>query len=224
MERGGNDLFRPEFWDPIPVSMRNISITTRGMAMLAAVSLAVFLLAGCGESKVEPSEAQLAAQALERGLQAHSSGDLATAAAAYREALAHDAEDKFAYYNLGLIDQSEGRAEFAESNYRMALSIDPNYVPALFNLAILRVDAEAGPEAVDLYGQVIALDPANAVAHLNLGLLLIDLGKPTQGNKEVATAVDLDPSLLVRVPEETQSPGAEAHSDGALVPTGATGT
>jgi Tfp pilus assembly protein PilF len=203
--------------------MRN-SITNRGLAMLAAVSLAVLLLAGCGGSKEEPSEAQLAAQALERGLQAHSSGDLETATADYREALAHDPDNKFAYYNLGLIDQSEGRGEFAESNYRMALSIDPNYVPALFNLAILRVDAEAGTEAVDLYSQVIALDPSNAVAHLNLGLLLIDLGKPTQGNKEVSTAVDLDPALLVRVPEETQSPGPGGNSDGALVPTGATGT
>ena len=49
-----------------------------------------------------------------------------------------------AYFNLGVIDQTNGALASAESNYGLALSADPNFVPALFNLASIHF---ALPEA-----------------------------------------------------------------------------
>src|SRR5206468_2997069 len=88
---------------------------------------------GCGKK----SEAQLASAALQRGLKAQSSGHPDEAAADYREALTHDPENKFAYFDLGLLDQLAGRRGSAEDNYRAALRTDPDYGPALLNLAIV---------------------------------------------------------------------------------------
>lgn len=191
--------------------------TERTAGRAIALILLVALVGSCG--KEEPTDAQLANQALERGLRAHTEGNLTGAVNAYREVLVYDPQNKFAYYNLGLIDQTEGRAESAETNYRQVLSIDPSYAPALFNLAILRTAAGAAEEAVDLYRQVVEIDPSNASAHLNLGFLLLDLGKTSQGEQQLNTAVELDPSLAERI-----SPEPDGGGDGAGgQPTGPTG-
>lgn len=187
--------------------------TERVAGRAIAMVLLVALVGSC--AKEQPTEAQLANQALERGLRAHTEGNLTGAVDAYQEVLVHDPQNEFAYYNLGLIDQTEGRAESAEANYRQVLSIDPNYAPALFNLAILRTAAGASQEAVDLYRQVLGVDPSNASAHLNLGFLLIDLGKTSQGEQELTTALQLDPSLEDRIPSEPEQGGGQ--------PTGPTG-
>lgn len=187
--------------------------TERFAGRAVAMVLLVALVGSCG--KEEPTDAQLANQALERGLRAHTEGNLTGAVAAYNEVLVYDPQNKFAYYNLGLIDQTEGRAESAEANYRQVLSIDPTYGPALFNLAILRTAAGASQEAVDLYRQVVEIDPSNASAHLNLGFLLLDLGKTSQGEQQLNAAVELDPSLADRISPVPDGGGSQ--------PTGPTG-
>src|SRR6266567_1366009 len=138
----------------------------RGLVVLA---LTLLLSAGCLQNK---TQAQRASDALNKGLQAHAAGRLDEAAKDYREVLSHDPQNKYAYYDLGVIDQTQNRPAQAENNYRLALSIDPNFPSALFNLAILRADAGSAQEAVDLYRRDIAADPNNARAHLNLGVLL----------------------------------------------------
>ncbi|HJS25753.1 MAG TPA: tetratricopeptide repeat protein, partial [Actinomycetota bacterium] len=45
----------------------------------------------------------------------------------YQQLLALDPENKFAYYNLGLIDQTQGRTDAAAANYTEALTIDPGF-------------------------------------------------------------------------------------------------
>jgi Tfp pilus assembly protein PilF len=77
------------------------------------------------------TDAESVSQTLDRGLQAHVEGRLDDATAAYRQVLARDPGNKFALYNLGLIDQTAGRRDAAERNYRLALQTDPNYAPAL---------------------------------------------------------------------------------------------
>ena len=162
------------------------------MRVVAVILLALgwSLLFGC-----QKSDADIAAAALDKGLQAHQQGKVDEATAAYREVLAHDPNNKFAFYNLGLLEQTANRATAAENNYRMALSIDPNYGPALFNLAILRTAAGSTPEAIELYRKAIAAQPEAAGAHLNLGLLLRSTGQSQEGDAEVARALALDPKL-----------------------------
>src|SRR5439155_14063429 len=129
--------------------------------LLPIIALSLLAMPGCAGRKTQ-SEADLAEQALNRGLQAHAAGRLQHAATDYREVLVHDPRNKYAYYNLGLIDQVNGHAQSAENNYRLALNIDPDFAPALFNLAILRFNAGATQEAIDLYRHVIQVQPDNA--------------------------------------------------------------
>ncbi|MBV8949383.1 MAG: tetratricopeptide repeat protein [Actinobacteria bacterium] len=112
--------------------------------------------------------------------------------------LASDPSNKYAYYNLGLIAQTQQHSAEAETNYRRALSIYPNFVPALFNLAILRTNAKADAEAVELYQRIIAIDDRQAGAHLNLGFVLRGMGQADAGNVQIARALELDPSLARR--------------------------
>ena len=171
-----------------------------GLRTWPAILLLVVLLAGaCSKSK---SDAEQASVALAAGLKAHAAGRLDEAAADYRKVLVYDPRNKFAYYNLGVIEQVRGDGGSAESNYRIALTIDPGFVPALFNLAILRTAEGGGQEPIDLYRHVVEIDASYAAAHLNLGFLLVDNGQMKKGKAELAIAVGLDPTLASRIPED----------------------
>ena len=145
-------------------------------------------------SSSSTSDAQKAKSALDAGLKAHSSGDLTTAAADYKKTLKYDPENKFALYNLALIDEAAGNYGLAEQKYRAALKTDAKYEPALFNLAILRTSRDA-KEAISLYKRAVAANPKDASACLNLGLLLRAAGKHVEGDKDVRHAISLNPKL-----------------------------
>ncbi len=147
-----------------------------------------------GASTVAPN-AKLALAALNAGLKAHAAGDLVTAAADYNKALKYDATNKFAFYNLALIDEANGNYGLAEDKYRSALKTDPAYEPALFNLAILRTARNDPKEAISLYERAVVADKKDAAAWLNLGLLLRANGQKRAGDKDVLRAIGLDPSL-----------------------------
>lgn len=194
--------------------------TARGSGLRALSSLLVLvLLAGtaCGK---EETEAQRASEVLAAGLKAHQEGRLDEAAADYRRVLVLDPRNKYAYYNLGLIDQTHGAAASAETNYRNALSIDPDFVPALFNLAILRTAAGDAAEAIELYRHVIEVDASYAAGHLNLGFLLIDAGQRREGKAELDIAVQLDPSLASRIPEQLPEDESEPTESEGPAPSG----
>ena len=106
-----------------------------------------------------------------------------------------DADNKYAFYNLGLIAQNGGRLDDATKQYRRVLELDPKYEPALFNLAIIREHDGDTAEAVALYLHVIEANPAAAGARLNLGLALKKTGDITGGEAEIKKAVELNPAL-----------------------------
>jgi len=143
-----------------------------------------------------------AGSVLRQALQAHADGNLDQAADLYKQVLVLDPQNKFAYYNLGLIHQTEGRLGAAAENYGFAISIDPEFGPALFNLATVKTALGETDAAADLYRQVLKINPDNAAAHLNLGFLLVDSGKRKEGKAELATAVQLDPTLESRIPDK----------------------
>ena len=157
--------------------------------------LVVALIGACGHQKTDATKAS---DALAAGLKAHAAGQLVTAAEKYHETLALDPNNKYAYFDLGVIDQSQGRAASAEGNYRTALGIDPKFTPALFNLAIIRTPTDPA-EAISLYQQVIAVNPNDADAHLNLGFVLKSTGKTSEGDAELSRAVQIDPALQSRI-------------------------
>jgi tetratricopeptide (TPR) repeat protein len=162
----------------------------------------------CGGPSSANSGSETAADALNRGLQAHAAGKLDDAVAAYFATLSKDPKNQFAYYNLGEIAQRQGRLVAAESYYRLALDIDPKMLSALFNLAIVRTNAGATNDAIALYRQAIAVDPNYAAAHFNLGLLLRQIGQTAEAQTELATAQRLDKTLVA--PSPSASPIRQA--------------
>lgn len=162
---------------------------------LAVALLALLVLGACGKKK---TEAQLAGDALAKGLKAHFAGNVTEAAKDYHEVLAHDPTNKFAYFDLGVIDQAAGRTDAAEGNYRASLKSDPDFEPALFNLAILRTPVDIN-EAVSLYQHAAAVASDNASVHLNLGFALRQAGQVAAGDAELARAVQIDPALASRI-------------------------
>ena len=188
---------------PSRVASASKYMTVFGRAF--ALLIFALLLATCGGGA--KSEADLSADALNRGLKAHNAGNYDDATTAYFEALFHDRQNKFAYFNLGQIAQTQKKPQVAEGYYRSALDIDKAFGPTLFNLAIIRNDAGARTEAIDLYRRDIQADPNNAAAYFNLGILLRDSGNSAEANQMFARAQQLDPKLVPPAsPARTASP------------------
>ncbi len=181
----------------------------RTFAVTAAVAL--MLLAPACSKGSNTNDQPSAAQVLDSALEAHAAGNLDEAVRLYDKVLVLDPQNQYAYYNLGLIAQTRGLTDEAAAKYGQALAVDPGFAPAMFNLAIIRAEQGSVDEAIALYRSVIEANPADANAHLNLGFLLIDSGERKEGKQELATAVQLDPSLESRIP------------DGELVTGGTTG-
>ena len=188
----------------------------RSALRLFATVVAAGLLVGAGACGGK-SESEQASEWLAKGLDAHRAGHLAEAASDYRQVLVHDPGNKYAYFNLGVIDQTNGALASAESNYGLALSADPNFVPALFNLAIVETGLGNLNESIDLYRRTIKLQPDYAEAHLNLGFALIDAGERKEGRQELALAVKLKPKLAERV-EPAGSPKPAVSSSPSVSP------
>lgn len=187
----------------LPRPSRRVGRFVQCAALTCALSLSA---AACSKSdpKNSPSSSQgsssavtsakAATAALNAGLKAHAAGNLTEAAADYNKVLSFDKTNKFALYNLALIDAANGNYGLAEGKYRAALKTDAKYEPALFNLAILRTGADP-KEAISLYQRAVAAKKTDAAAWLNLGLLLRANGKELAGDKAVLKAIALNPQL-----------------------------
>ena len=199
----------------------------RPVTCLAAIIPAVFLAAGVlsacsGDDGATPSkpaverDATKAATALENGLKAQTAGKLDEAESQYREALKYDPGNKFAMYDLAVIDATRSNYGLAAEKYRAVLATDAKYAPALFNLAILERQAGNTKESAALYRRAIAVNPKDAASHLNLGLLLRETGNTTVGDAEVKTAITLNPKL--RDPAKTAKPAAKRTAPPSAAP------
>jgi len=191
----------------------------RCVRALALTSVLALGATGCsggsgGGSSSTSVDTKKASAALKDGLKAHSSGDLKVAEADYNKTLKYDPNNKFAFYNLALIDASNGNYGVAEKHYRAALKADAKYEPALFNLAILRTARKDPSEAISLYKRAVAVNKKDAAAWLNLGLLLREDGQTKAGNTAVLRAIGLNPKLKDPKPPVTPKTKAKAPSAG----------
>src|SRR3954454_10351316 len=170
-----------------------------GLLTIAAfTAVAGVALSGCSRAataSLPQPDAKKAATELQAGLTAQSKGDLDGAGQHYQESLKYDPKNKYALYNLALVDAAHRDFGQAEKKYRVVLGIDPAYAPALFNLAILVKNQGETTEATSLYRRLLTADPKNASAHMNLGLLLREAGQKAEGDAEVKQAITLNPRL-----------------------------
>ena len=201
MGRDDDLVLRPKSYAPRVAGRPPLTRNRTRALILASLLVPVILGGGCSDG-AHPKRPSAARSTLSAALQAHADGRLDEASRLYRRVLILDPQNKFAYYNLGLIAQTHGLDQDAADDYGQALRIDPTFAPALFNLAIVRTAQGDTRAATDLYRQAIAANPGDARAHLNLGFLLLEAGDRRAGTHEFRAAVELDPSLASRIPDD----------------------
>lgn len=140
-------------------------------------------------SNVEQGDQLSAALAL------HQAGKLDAAAAGYRAVLASEPNNKYAFYNLGLIAQTNSNYPTALEYYDQALKVDQNFQPAVYNRSLVLRDLGRIDEAIVELRKVVAADPKSVGGLYNLGVLLIAQGNAQEGTRLVNEAIELDPSL-----------------------------
>lgn len=178
-------------------TLHSLPDAARRALSLVALTLALTLALGaCGDEK---TAAQKTSDLLSKGLLAHQEQKLDEAVEHYQKLLEIEPTNKFAHYNLGLIEQTRGNPSKAEEQYRASIAADPAFASALYNLALLRTAAGAPDEAEVLYRRAIDSNPQFAEAHLNLGFILRDRGNKEEGDASLRKAIELNQTFSSRV-------------------------
>jgi tetratricopeptide (TPR) repeat protein len=157
-----------------------------------------------GASGSAPAVTGSPTQLLNDGVTALQAGKTSTAEADFKAVLSTDPSDKYlnnniAFYDLGVIDQTEGNTKGAITEYKDALVLDANYPAAEYNLAIEETASDP-TGAIALYRQVITANPSDVNAIYNLGLLLYETGQKSEGETYLSQAIQMAPSLAKKVP------------------------
>ncbi|MFJ3333897.1 tetratricopeptide repeat protein [Streptomyces sp. NPDC086766] len=138
---------------------------------------------------------------LEAGILQQKNHDLEGADRTYRRVLELDPQNKYAWYNLGVIAHGDGRAVDARVAYDKALKVDPAFPPALFNEALL-LEPSDPDRAAGLLKRVIADNPKAGTAYLHLGRIWEQKNRDDKAAAEFRRAIATDPSLRSQVPKE----------------------
>lgn len=113
---------------------------------------------------------------LERAVEAHRAGDLATAERLYRGVLARqDSHD--AYGNLGVVLAARGAFAEAEAAYLHAIALRPGPTTHRRNLALLYLRTRRVAQAAAVLEGVLRDDPHDDRAKLSLGNAYLALGR-----------------------------------------------
>jgi len=163
------------------------------------------VVAACGDSSSSVPKASIATT-LAAGSAALRQRDYWAAEQLFLQVINRDPRNAVAYYDLGLAYQDQRNNRAAVRAYAKAQVLEPNFPPVLFQRAVLysRTDPQL---AIFLYRRVIAIQHDSPTAYLNLGLLEAGQGSKLrpQAQKDLATAVRLDPSLASRIPSSLRS-------------------
>ncbi|GIJ81445.1 Tetratricopeptide repeat-containing protein [Micromonospora phaseoli] len=154
------------------------------------------------------------AELLKLGVEQGQAGKFDEAKATFEKVLAAEAENKFAWFNLGFIAQSRNHSDEAISNYDKALATDANYKPALYNKAIA-LESKDPTTSMDIYRKLVSIDNKSSTAYLRLGMLLSESGDDAGARDAFKAAVRLDKGLTSAVPAKyrvvpTARPSASA--------------
>jgi len=111
----------------------------------------------------------------------------------------HDPNDKYGWYNLGVIAQNAKDTRAATQDFERAITIDPHFEAALYNLGVVRLNVKDIDGAVTYLSRAVAGDPRDANAHWQLGLALARTDTHANSGlavKQLNAALKLDPSLV----------------------------
>jgi tetratricopeptide (TPR) repeat protein len=177
--------------------------------MIGLVVVGALAVSACSSSSSPPkTSTDTPRQLLAAGISAQASGNLSKARDDYSAIVAqdpqnHSGENLYAYYDLGVVDQTMGRLPAAETEYQAALGIDPTYVSAMYNLAVAQTTT-APQQAMGEYEALLKVKPRDANSTYNLGLLFYDNGKVNQGRVLIREAIDREAALRARLPKNVK--------------------
>ena len=128
-----------------------------GAIVLAGLALGATACSAAASSTTTTIDTATTPKALlSEGISAQSHGNLTEARNDYAAIIAldpqnHSGYNLYAYYNLGVIDQTLGHLPAAETEYETALQINPRYLNAMYNLAVAETTTSP-PSAIAEYG------------------------------------------------------------------------
>lgn len=128
-----------------------------------------------------------------RAREAHSKGDLATAAEDYQQAIALDPRNVEALHLLGVLAHQVGDNESAEQLIERAIAIDPRFVDALSNLGTVFQAQGKNEQAADVLWRAATLAPQSPAIQFNLGNALSATQDLTGALRAYDAAVTLQP-------------------------------
>ncbi len=176
----------------------------RGCRAAAGLITVAMMLSGCGGHPPQPAARTTSAASyrvlVDAGLHLYRTHDLNAAEQLLIQAIRRDRRLPLAYYDLGVVYESEGLIQAALAEFMHATSVAPAYVPALYDQAVVEGVLHHTRYAIALYRQVIATRPDSPTAYLNLGLLEFASRDTAQAVHDLRHAVHLDPALASRVP------------------------
>ncbi len=130
-----------------------------------------------------------------RGHASLSSGDYASALAAYRKEQELKPGDPAILRNLGIAYTRLGDYPKAIEHFRKSLALRPNQPQVLVELGFASAQQGDLDGAVAAYRQAIAVNPWESAAYANLGIAELRRGAPQPAIDALTQAVALDPSL-----------------------------
>jgi Tfp pilus assembly protein PilF len=133
---------------------------------------------------------------LQKALDDFRAGSTALAKSEFEQVVKEDPNNKYAWYNLGVLAQYAGDTSSSAKNYQKALDIDPRFESALYNYGVLKFSGNDLPSAITYLEKAIAENNQDANAHWNLGLALAKQGSDSKrSTKELNAAIKLNPDL-----------------------------
>ena len=124
---------------------------------------------------------------------ARDAGDLDTAVAEYRRAIALRPLAE-AHMNLAAALAAQRRFDEAFEEYRTALGLNPRYAFAWTSYGATLEDAGRRAEAIAAHRRALAINPDLMEAHVNLGSALDAAGQSDEAMREFAAAIRLRPT------------------------------
>ena len=178
-------------------------------AVLGWLVVAAIALTGCGGSTKSSSQSSSAsasssptgsaAALINTGIAQANAKQYQQAETTFRDVLVVIPNNKYAWYNLGLIAQVQNQSSPAIADYSKVVSIDPKYTPAMYNKAIL-LERTNLHSALALYQQITSINPKAATAYLRESFVYDRLHDQSKAKKARAQALALDPSLSTVTP------------------------
>lgn len=151
---------------------------------------------GSATSADQPAnnEVTRVAALLRVGIQQARQQHWSAASTTFQDVLAIDPKNVYAFYNLGVIAQTNKSDSSAINYYDQALAANAKYTPAMYNKAIL-LESSQPNQAISLYNKIISINPQASTAYLRLALLDAKMGNMSQAKAADQKAVAIDPSL-----------------------------